>query len=51
MVMSDDRKIRPCPSTNPGCVSTNAKSSSFAFPWVVAETSKENAVQVLRKKL
>nr|KJB40025.1 hypothetical protein B456_007G042800 [Gossypium raimondii] len=39
----EDGKIRPCPSTNPGCVSTNAKSSSFAFPWVVPETSKENA--------
>nr|KJB40026.1 hypothetical protein B456_007G042800 [Gossypium raimondii] len=51
MVMIDDRKIRPCPSTNPGCVSTNAKSSSFAFPWVVPETSKENAVQELQEAI
>ncbi|KAK8268083.1 hypothetical protein V6Z11_D11G043100 [Gossypium hirsutum] len=44
-------KIRPCPSTNPGCISTNAKSSSFAFPWVVPETSKENAVQELQEAI
>ncbi|XWS51427.1 hypothetical protein CRYUN_Cryun12cG0175400 [Craigia yunnanensis] len=31
----EDGKIMPCPSTNPGCVSTNAKSSSFAFPWII----------------
>ncbi|MBA0714508.1 hypothetical protein Golax_013477 [Gossypium laxum] len=42
---------KPCPSTNPGCVSTNAKSSSFAFPWVVPETSKENAVQELQEAI
>lgn len=42
------RKIRPCPSTNPGCVSTNPKSSSFAFPWRIPENSTDNAVQVLR---
>ncbi|KAE8727109.1 Thylakoid lumenal 17.9 kDa protein [Hibiscus syriacus] len=41
----EDGKIRPCPSTNPGCISTNAKSSSFAFPWIVPGSSQENAVQ------
>lgn len=40
------RKIRPCPSSNPGCVSTNAKSSSFAFPWMIPDNSTQNAVQV-----
>lgn len=40
------RKIRPCPSTNPGCVSTNPKSSSFAFPWTIPENSSGNAIQV-----
>ncbi|EHA8592020.1 putative thylakoid lumenal 17.9 kDa protein, chloroplastic [Cocos nucifera] len=44
----ENGKIRPCPSTNPGCVSTNPKSSSFAFPWVIPENSSENAVQKLR---
>ncbi|KAK1318181.1 hypothetical protein QJS10_CPB04g00216 [Acorus calamus] len=43
-----DGKIRPCPSTNPGCVSTNPKSSSFAFPWVVPENASDDAVQKLR---
>lgn len=42
------RKIRPCPSTNPGCVSTNPKSSSFAFPWTIPENSSDNAIQVLK---
>ncbi|KAK9042152.1 hypothetical protein V6N11_017231 [Hibiscus sabdariffa] len=46
-----DRKIRPCPSTNPGCISTNAKSSSFAFPWIIPESSKENAVQELQEAI
>ncbi|KAK8969967.1 hypothetical protein KSP40_PGU011788 [Platanthera guangdongensis] len=40
-------RIRPCPSTNPGCVSTNPKSSSFSFPLVIPEDSLENAVQKL----
>ncbi|KAK1270441.1 hypothetical protein QJS04_geneDACA012583 [Acorus gramineus] len=44
----DHGKIRPCPSTNPGCVSTNPKSSSFAFPWVVPENASDDAVQRLR---
>ncbi|KAJ4839065.1 hypothetical protein Tsubulata_040994 [Turnera subulata] len=41
-------KIRPCPSTNPGCVSTNAKSSSFAFPLTIPENSTKNAIQKLQ---
>lgn len=41
------RKIRPCPSANPGCVSTNPKSSSFAFPWRIPESTLDNAIQVL----
>ncbi|KAK8590133.1 hypothetical protein V6N13_088915 [Hibiscus sabdariffa] len=47
----EDGKIRPCPSTNPGCISTNAKSSSFAFPWIIPESSKENAVQELQEAI
>lgn len=42
------RKIRPCPSINPGCVSTNPKSSSFAFPLRIPENSSDNAIQVLK---
>lgn len=41
------RKIRPCPSINPGCVSTNPKSSSFSFPWSIPENSSNNAIEVL----
>ncbi|PKA56949.1 Thylakoid lumenal 17.9 kDa protein, chloroplastic [Apostasia shenzhenica] len=44
----EDGKIRPCPSMNPGCISTNPKSSSFDFPMVIPEDSMENAVQRLR---
>ncbi|XP_008777905.3 thylakoid lumenal 17.9 kDa protein, chloroplastic [Phoenix dactylifera] len=44
----ENGKIRPCPSTNPGCLSTNPKSSSFGFPWVIPENSSESAVQKLR---
>ncbi|OMO84127.1 hypothetical protein CCACVL1_10987 [Corchorus capsularis] len=47
----EDGKIRPCPSTNPGCVSTNAKSSSFAFPWIIPENSTQNAVQELQEAI
>ncbi|XVF08686.1 hypothetical protein REPUB_Repub07fG0024900 [Reevesia pubescens] len=47
----EDGKIRPCPSTNPGCLSTNAKSSSFGFPWVIPENSTENAVQELQEAI
>jgi len=41
------RKIRPCPSINPGCISTNPKSSSFSFPWLIPENSLDDAIQVL----
>ncbi|KAJ0988807.1 hypothetical protein J5N97_007163 [Dioscorea zingiberensis] len=44
----DNGKIRPCPSVNPGCVSSNPKSSSFAFPWIIQQNSHENAAQKLR---
>ncbi|KAK4845714.1 hypothetical protein QYF36_008258 [Acer negundo] len=46
-----DGKIRPCPSINPGCVSTNPKSSSFAFPWSIPETSTQNAIQKLQEAI
>lgn len=42
------RKIRPCPSINPGCISTNPKSSSFAFPLTIPENSSDNVIQVGR---
>ncbi|XP_031475046.1 thylakoid lumenal 17.9 kDa protein, chloroplastic isoform X2 [Nymphaea colorata] len=41
----EDGKIRPCPSMNPGCISTNPKSSSFAFPWIIPQTDAENPLQ------
>ncbi|XP_011624298.1 thylakoid lumenal 17.9 kDa protein, chloroplastic isoform X2 [Amborella trichopoda] len=44
----ENGKIRPCPSTNPGCISTNPKSSQFAFPWVIPETDSGNAIQRLQ---
>ncbi|KAJ7957240.1 Thylakoid lumenal 17.9 kDa protein, chloroplastic [Quillaja saponaria] len=44
-------KIRPCPSSNPGCISTNPQSSSFAFPWVIPENSLDNAVQKLQEAI
>ncbi|KAF5460069.1 hypothetical protein F2P56_019966, partial [Juglans regia] len=47
----ENGKIRPCPSTNPGCVSTNPKSSSFAFPWRIPENSTNNAVQKLQEAI
>ncbi|KAK3183148.1 hypothetical protein Dsin_030434 [Dipteronia sinensis] len=46
-----DGKIRPCPSINPGCVSTNPKSSSFAFPWSIPEISTQNAIQKLQEAI
>ncbi|KAJ0439256.1 putative thylakoid lumenal 17.9kDa protein [Helianthus annuus] len=39
-------RVRPCPSNNPGCVSSNLKSWSFAFPWRVLDKSLDNALQV-----
>ncbi|XP_020111300.1 thylakoid lumenal 17.9 kDa protein, chloroplastic [Ananas comosus] len=44
----ENGKIRPCPSINPGCVSTNPKSSSFASPLLIPEKSADNAIQKLR---
>lgn len=41
------RKVRACPSVNPGCVTTNPKSSNFEFPWEIPSNSLENAVEVL----
>ncbi|KAL3575465.1 hypothetical protein D5086_023566 [Populus alba] len=41
------RKTRPCPSTNPGCVSTNPQSSSFAFPWRIPG----NVIQKLQEAM
>ncbi|KAL9419689.1 hypothetical protein AB3S75_037455 [Citrus x aurantiifolia] len=49
--LQEDGKIRPCPSTNPGCVSTNPKSSSFAFPLRIPENSTENAIQKLQEAI
>ncbi|XP_058103116.1 thylakoid lumenal 17.9 kDa protein, chloroplastic isoform X2 [Magnolia sinica] len=46
--VSSNRKIRPCPSVNPGCVSTNPKSSSFAFPWMIPENDRDNSAQMLK---
>ncbi|XP_050225828.1 thylakoid lumenal 17.9 kDa protein, chloroplastic [Mercurialis annua] len=43
-----DGKIRPCPSLNPSCVSTNPKSSLFAFPLTIPENSTGNAIQKLQ---
>ncbi|KAL8464240.1 hypothetical protein ACS0TY_033954 [Phlomoides rotata] len=43
----ENGKIRPCPSINPGCVSSNPMSSSFAFPWrIVGYSSNSSAMQV-----
>ncbi|XP_071742515.1 thylakoid lumenal 17.9 kDa protein, chloroplastic [Rutidosis leptorrhynchoides] len=47
----DNGKIRPCPSNNPGCVSSNPKSSSFAFPWRIPEKALDNAVQQLQEAI
>ncbi|XP_052180948.1 thylakoid lumenal 17.9 kDa protein, chloroplastic [Diospyros lotus] len=47
----ENGKIRPCPSINPGCVSTNPKSSSFAFPWGIPESSTGNAIQNLQEAI
>ncbi|WOK97438.1 thylakoid lumenal 17.9 kDa protein, chloroplastic [Canna indica] len=44
----ENGKIRPCPSTNPGCISTNPNSSSFAFPWMIPDNYSENVIQNLR---
>ncbi|KAL6850186.1 hypothetical protein ACP4OV_020813 [Aristida adscensionis] len=50
-------KIRPCPSTNPGCVSTNPRgsSSSFASPLLIpdadADAAGDKAVASLRQAI
>uniref|UniRef100_A0A0A9DNT8 Thylakoid lumenal 17.9 kDa protein, chloroplastic n=1 Tax=Arundo donax TaxID=35708 RepID=A0A0A9DNT8_ARUDO len=47
-------KIRPCPSTNPGCVSTNpmGSTSSFASPLLIPESSAgDKAVVSLRQAI
>ncbi|PWA98282.1 thylakoid lumenal 17.9 kDa protein, chloroplast [Artemisia annua] len=47
----DNGKIRPCPSNNPGCVSSNPKSSSFAFPWRIPDNALDNALQQLQQAI
>lgn len=47
----ENGKIRPCPSSNPGCVSTNPKSASFTFPWRIPETFRDNAMQKLQEAI
>lgn len=44
----DNGTIRACPSTNPSCISTNPKSSSSAFPWLIPQkASEDNPAQQL----
>ncbi|XP_016651138.1 PREDICTED: thylakoid lumenal 17.9 kDa protein, chloroplastic [Prunus mume] len=47
----ENGKIRPCPSINPGCVSTNPRSSSFAFPLTIPANSSDNAIQRLEEAI
>nr|XP_018678594.1 PREDICTED: thylakoid lumenal 17.9 kDa protein, chloroplastic isoform X2 [Musa acuminata subsp. malaccensis] len=42
----ENGKIRACPSINPGCVSTNPNSSSFAFPWMIPDNFSGDVIQV-----
>ncbi|VAH57092.1 unnamed protein product [Triticum turgidum subsp. durum] len=53
--MDGCRKIRTCPSTNPGCVCTNptvGASSSVASPLIIPEsTSADAAAQLLRQAI
>uniref|UniRef100_A0A1J3CD38 Thylakoid lumenal 17.9 kDa protein, chloroplastic n=1 Tax=Noccaea caerulescens TaxID=107243 RepID=A0A1J3CD38_NOCCA len=44
-------KIRPCPSTNPGCISTNPTSSSFSFPLTIPDTDTQDPVQKLKEAI
>ncbi|KAK1381201.1 hypothetical protein POM88_027945 [Heracleum sosnowskyi] len=40
--------IRACLSTNSSCISTNPKSSSSAFPWLISKkASEDNPAQQL----
>ncbi|KNA05513.1 hypothetical protein SOVF_189680 [Spinacia oleracea] len=47
----ENGKIRGCPPVNPGCVTTNPKSSNFEFPWQIPSDSTENAVQKLQEAI
>ncbi|XP_062115931.1 thylakoid lumenal 17.9 kDa protein, chloroplastic [Humulus lupulus] len=47
----ENGKIRPCPSINPGCISSNPKSSSFAFPWRIPENFSDNPIQRLQEAI
>ncbi|XP_020548457.1 thylakoid lumenal 17.9 kDa protein, chloroplastic isoform X2 [Sesamum indicum] len=48
----ENGKIRPCPSINPGCISSNPKSSNFAFPWrILGYSSNSAAIQQLQDAL
>ncbi|KAF6148467.1 hypothetical protein GIB67_038822 [Kingdonia uniflora] len=47
----ENGKIRPCPSTNPSCITTNPQSSSFTFPWVIPDKASGNAVQKLQEAI
>ncbi|GFZ03778.1 thylakoid lumenal 17.9 kDa protein, chloroplast [Actinidia rufa] len=51
LFLQENGKIRPCPSINPSCVSTNPKSSSFAFPWTIPENRSDNAIQKLQEAI
>ncbi|KAL7139610.1 hypothetical protein ABFS83_09G064200 [Erythranthe nasuta] len=42
----ENGKIRPCPSINPSCVSSNPKSSNFAFPWSILGGSSSNTAAI-----
>ncbi|EPS72477.1 hypothetical protein M569_02282, partial [Genlisea aurea] len=39
-------KIRPCPSINPSCISTNPQSSNFVFPWRILDERSTNGAAV-----
>ncbi|CAH2078030.1 unnamed protein product [Thlaspi arvense] len=41
----------PCPSTNPGCISTNPTSSSFSFPLTIPETDTQDPIQKLKEAI
>ncbi|XP_030531120.1 thylakoid lumenal 17.9 kDa protein, chloroplastic [Rhodamnia argentea] len=49
--LQDDGKIRPCPSVNPGCISSNPKSSSFAFPWRIPDSSSGDPLLKLKQAI
>ncbi|KGN64418.1 thylakoid lumenal 17.9 kDa protein, chloroplastic [Cucumis sativus] len=47
----ENGKIMPCPSANPSCVSTNPKSSSFAFPLNIPDNFSGNPIQKLQEAI